>query len=327
MINCGTCGSSVPEGATFCPVCGATQKTEGTNPYQVSDAVIDAAPLVPVGRDEEGYEYNVQFGVSATISETFNAWFNSLGQLVLISLIPLIPGIVLTLVSIGVLVSLAMKKFPSLLENFEIDRLAELFGGIGVGMILVFVGFILIVMVTSLPAFMGQFKIMDEKMKHGVSQSSIWYTYMAGFKFVLPIFGFGFLLYIAMGVFILPVGLVGGSAAFSVLYVVAIMVVMSFLAARFCIFLPLMVLEGLPLFSALARSNKMVTGRTWKVMGIYGVFFAIMIAIGSGLGILGLIPILGQLVGVAAQLLLAPLQAALMFSIYAGLKSPTASFY
>ncbi|MBN2344223.1 MAG: glycerophosphoryl diester phosphodiesterase membrane domain-containing protein [Deltaproteobacteria bacterium] len=300
--------------------------SENSNPYQASDAVIDAGPIVVAPLESEDAAYQIKFGVGATIGETFDALINSLGPLILISLIPFVPAVVMTIIAIGVIISIVFQKFPHMMENFSPEALFDLVGGLGVGVLIMTVVFVILAMVFTFPSFMGQIKILDEKSRYGEPRTGIWQTYMHGFRYVLPIFGFVILVYIAMVLLMLPVALFGSLPVVAVLYVVAILGVLSFVGIRFCVTLPVMVIEELPLFAALVRSNELVKGRTWKVMGIYGVFFAVMMGIGMGMGIVGMIPVIGQLAGLAMQVLMAPLQAALMFAIYAGLRSNSPAF-
>lgn len=60
---------------------------------------------------------------------------------------------------------------------------------------------------------------------------------------------------------------------------IALIVPGLLLMARWALIVPLIVLEGLPWRASLARSNELIRGRTWSVVGI----FVVLTVIGAGL--------------------------------------------
>ncbi|MBN2719344.1 MAG: glycerophosphoryl diester phosphodiesterase membrane domain-containing protein [Deltaproteobacteria bacterium] len=332
MSHCNSCGNAFPTGAKFCAGCGAQipvlNAEPSTNPYQVSEAVIDAQPVSPPPEKEgESTGYNIRFGVSASISEMFSIWSASLGQLILISLIPMVPTFVIVLAAvIGFVVSM-VSDFSSLLHNLETGNIGNLMNGFDDvwGWVAVVVVLFIVIVAFTIPSITGQFRLLDEKTRLGEHRTSVWQAYWGSFKYTLPLIGLGVLAYVALGVASIPGILLVNIPALSVVYFLALMVFASVVGIRLSLVLPIMVIEEMPLFAAMARSNEMCTGKTWTIMGIWGVMFLVMFGIVIVLMVLNFVPVIGQLVNMFSQLALTPLQISLFFTIYAGIKSPQRS--
>jgi hypothetical protein len=92
-----------------------------------------------------------------------------------------------------------------------------------------------------------------------------------------------------------------------------------FLAARLCLYVPVIVLEGRSWRAALVRSNQLVRGRTWSVLGVLILVLLIAIAIGIVPTIAGYAweSVYGAFIGgVATDLALIPLWGTGVFVLY-----------
>jgi len=299
-----------------CPYCGAAG--ESINPYEATPAVIDAAP--PPAEQAAPQDYNVRFGPGETIGETFSLWTRALAPLFLLNLIPAIPILLLIIGAVVLVVTALSGKFAAFTSSLNPDDLSNLFTGFGAGLIVALVFIFIAIFVCVLPAVAGQFRILDDQARAREPRTGVFAAYLWGFRFILPFLGFTFVIYLAIVAAVL-VGI--PLAQLSIPLVVAWAIAMTVLAviagARLTAAIPIMVIESKSIFAAMAASNRLTAGRTLKVVGAWFVFFFVLSGVGMGLGVVALIPILGQIAAIAGQLLLTPLQAAFTFAVYAGL--------
>jgi hypothetical protein len=327
MRKCDSCGNEIPVSSTVCTFCGSPTHWSDTgashNPYQVSGAVMDAAPAATHSSEDGEFEYRVPFGVGPIIGSIFGVWSESLPKLMLAALVPFLPMTVLGIIAV-VIVAIFITSLGSVFTDFDFDRIASI--DTGITLVVTIVMFIVAFMAVGIPAFIAQMRIIDEKVRTGEHRLGAWETYWSSFRYVPPVLGMIFLIYLALIVVAIPAAFMVTVPVVMGVYIFLVAIVFTVATIRLCVAVPCMVFEKRSIFSALAESSRLVRGHVWAVMGIAGVMFMVMVGIGIVVGGMSLIPILGQLANLGANLALSPLQAAAIWAIYAGLKTPRASF-
>ena len=329
MSKCHACGNDLPVNATFCSHCGVSAHssvgTAVSNPYQVSDAVLDTGGAAPTEAMSDGeFEYNVMLGVGPIVGTIFNAWSGSLPKLMLVALVPLLPMTVLGIVAV-VLIAISATSPGSIFRNFNFDKIANIDAGVAI--VAVVVLFVVAFVAVGIPAFIGQMRILDEKARVGEHMMGAWEAYWSSFRYVPPLLGMIFIVYLALIVVAVPAAFLVKIPIAMGLYILVAAIFITIASIRICMAIPCMVFEKQSIFSAIAESNRLVKGHVWTVVGILGVMFVVMLGIGLVVGGMSLIPIIGQLANLGANLALTPLQAASIWAIYAGLKTPQKSSF
>ena len=327
MRKCDSCGNEIPVSSTVCTFCGSpvhsTDAGASHNPYQVSDAVMDAAPSEPHWPEEGELEYRVPFGVGPIIGTIFGVWSESLPRLMLAALVSLLPMTVLGIIAV-VIVAIFATSLGSVFRDFDFDRIASI--DTGIALVSTIVLFVVAFMAVGIPAFIAQMRIIDEKARTGEHRLGAWEAYWSSFRYVPPVLGMIFLIYLALIVVAIPAVFMVKMPVVMGVYIFLAAIVITVTAIQLCVAVPCMVFEKRSIFSALAKSSRLVEGHFWAVMGIAVVMFMILMGIGIVVGGMSLIPILGQLANLGANLALSPLHAAAIWAIYAGLKTPRATF-
>ena len=94
-----------------------------------------------------------------------------------------------------------------------------------------------------------------------------------------------------------------------------------FLMVRWIAVWPILAVEDVSIVTGISRSNDLTRGHFWIVTAVMLVYGVILLGISIVAGLIGLIPILGQLIAIAVQVLIQPLTFALGYTVYLALKN------
>ncbi len=300
MFICPSCGARLNEELQTCPVCGAS--FEGLDPYTQTEGLIDDAGP-EVARDAAG-EYSIGLGVSESIGAAFRLWTGALGQLVLLALIQMVLPL-----AFGIAMAVIL---PALVQD----------SGAVIG-ILVILGPVLLagMIAVSIPATIGMYLILDDHARHGGPRRSVNQAFVEGYQYLWRYLGVSLLLGLTFVLITAPiwlaVALEAGGVAF--LFGLGAAVAIIWLAVRWSVLFPALVAEDRPGIESMGRSAELVSGYWWLVFGAFVVFGLLVFGVALVVSALGLIPIVGQIISIAFQLLAGTLATAFTFAIYAGL--------
>jgi hypothetical protein len=90
------------------------------------------------------------------------------------------------------------------------------------------------------------------------------------------------------------------------------------LGARLLPLLPVIIVEDTDAFTALGRTWRLTSGRTWKLVTTALLFGAAYFGVSMALGMIGIVPIIGAFIQLAVNAILVPLCYVFMFVVYAG---------
>ena len=304
-IRCENCGCGVPTNATgACPACGQAYVGASVGALGARDYTLSPVKPGP---------YDVELGVSETLSWTFRLWADSLPRLAGLALIPyvfMIPFEVFGAVSIAMpdqIYDRAGASTPStLLAACAAVALAVLW------------------IVASLAAGAGSVHLVDEK-AHGVSISA-WSAFLAGLRHVGWLL-LGWLLAIVVAAFAVVgplapiiVSVQQGEPLVALLALpgLATTALALVVGARLAPALPAIVVEDLSLGAALTRAWTLTRGKTGIVVGASLVFTLAWLGMSTATAVLGIVPILGFVAQIVVNALLTPLIYVFPFALYAG---------
>ncbi len=307
---CSNCGRSVAPGLGTCAACGQAVGV-GASVGAFGERPVEARPMPPPG------PYNIRFGVSEPLTETFRLWSNDLGRQVLMTLIPyaaLLPlGIAF---GVWAAISLSDSGEPSTTQLVA-------FGSVGLA-------FAIVAGILMLASSAGTMLLADDKERTGGTGLGVWQAFLAGLSrsgwLILAN-----LIYVAIivALWVVPVGVPVAllveteEPLWAVGFIPALgtFVAGVWLLTRLMPLLPLIVVEELSLGAALSRAWQLTTGRALDVFLANLVFGVALMGIYMAVGIISIVPLLGMLIQLAANILLGSLQGVYAFSLYAGLVS------
>lgn len=313
-MQCSNCGYGLQAGQVSCPACGLAIGG-GASVGAFGERPVEARPLPPPG------PYNIRFGVSEPLTETFRLWSNDLGRLTLMTLIPYA---VLVPFGIGFVVWFAMAVgFENEPSTMQIGMMAALGAALGI-----------VALVLMLASNAGMMLLADDKERNsGSAALGVWQAFLAGLArsgwLVLANLLFAA---IAIGLWVVPFGvpvalwIESENPLFALGFIPALgtFVLGVWLLTRLMPIMPLIVIEELGVGAALSRSWQLTQGRTATVFLANLVFGIALMGIYMAVGIVSIIPLLGMLVQLAANIILGSLQSVYGFALYAGLVSDDA---
>lgn len=308
-MQCSNCGCGLQPGLGTCPACGIAIGG-GASVGAFGERPVEPRPMPPPG------PYNIRFGVSEPLTETFRLWGNDLGRLVLMTIIPyafLLPfG-----VGFGVwaAISLGDGGEPSMSQWVT-------FGAVGFACAIV-------AMILMLASNAGIMLLSDDKERNGGATTlGVWQAFLAGLArsgwLILANLLF---LAIVVALWVVPFGVPVAilveteEPVYALAFIPALgtFVLGVWLLTRLMPMMPLIVVEELGVGAALSRSWQLTAGRTSTVFLANLVFGFALMGIYMAVGIVSIIPLLGMLVQLAANIILGSLQSVYAFALYAGL--------
>ncbi len=261
--------------------------------------------------------YNIRFGVSEPLTETFRLWSNDLGRQVLMTLIPyaaLVPfGVAF---GIWAAVSLSNGGEPSTTQLVAMGSVGLAFG---------IVAFILM-----LAASAGTMLLADDKERTGGTGLGVWQAFLAGLSrsgwlILANLVYLGVIVALWVVPFGIPTALLIDTEnpvwAIGFIPALGTFVLGVWLLTRLMPLLPLVVVEELSLGVALSRAWQLTSGRAAEVFLANLVFGVALMGIYMAVGVISIIPLLGMLIQLAANIILGSLQGVYAFTLYAGLVS------
>jgi hypothetical protein len=307
MENCTICGMALNTGETTCPACTdiPADSFSKDNPYAATDAsILGNTPTQNELPPET--DYQIAFGVSQTVGETFSLWSETLWRLVLISLFPMIP-LVPTAIIVVVMVSGMFLDGDSDFPNAAIAV-----GAVG----------IVVMWLLQCAATAGSLLLIEDQVMYGRKQMGVFEAFMSGFSFMGRFIGLGLLIVTALTVLSIPstIFLIYQHWVLASIFGLFAMSAGCYLFVRWCAAAPIIVLEDHGIIESMGRSANMVYGNAWTVLGIQWTIMAILMGTAIVSGLIGLIPILGQLANLAINLVISPFVTVAIFTLYAGLK-------
>ncbi|MBI1946177.1 MAG: glycerophosphoryl diester phosphodiesterase membrane domain-containing protein [Deltaproteobacteria bacterium] len=309
-MQCSNCGSALAPGQATCSACGLVVGG-GASVGAFGERPVEARPMPPPG------PYNIRFGVSEPLTETFRLWGNDLGRLVLMTLIPY--GFLLPFgIGFGVWAAISMSSGgePSTTQL----------------VILGSVGFALAVVagVLMLASSAGAMLLADDKERTGGTGLGVWQAFLGGLArsgwLILANLLYVAIIVVLWGVpFAVPVALLVETEqplwALGFVPALGTFVAGVWLLTRLMPMLPLIVVEELSVGVALSRAWQLTAGRALDVFLANLVFGVALMGIYMAVGIISIIPLLGLLIQLAANIILGSLQSVYAFTLYAGLVS------
>lgn len=308
-MQCSNCGSEVGSGEGSCPSCGVAIGG-GASVGAFGERPVEARPLPPPG------PYNIRFGVSEPLTETFRLWGNDLGRL---SLMTLLPYAALIPFGVGLVVWFAVSVgFEGEPSTTQIGMMVALGGALG-----------LVALILMLASTAGAMLLADDKERNGGSAVlGVWPAFLGGLArsgwLVLANLLFAV---VGLALWVVPFGIPLAllidteNPLFALGFIPALgtFALGVWLLTRLMPILPLIVVEELSLGAAVSRSWELTRGRASTVFLANLVFGVALMGLYMAVGIVSIIPLLGMLVQLAANIILGSLQSVYAFVVYAGL--------
>ncbi len=308
-MQCSNCGCGLQPGLGTCPACG-TAIGVGASVGAFGERPVEARPMPPPG------PYNIRFGVSEPLTETFRLWGNDLGRLVLMTVIPyafLLPfG-----VGFGVWAALS---FGDGGEPSTTQLVTLVAGG---GALAIVAGILM------LASNAGIMLLTDDKERNGGAVVlGVWQAFLAGLaRSGWLVLANIVLVAVVLALFAVPFGvplailIETEEPLYALGFIPALgtFVLGVWLLTRLMPMIPLVVVEELGVGAAISRSWQLTAGRTSTVFLANLVFGVALMGIYMAVGIVSIIPLLGILVQLAANIILGSLQSVYAFALYAGL--------
>lgn len=309
-MQCSSCGGALAPGQATCSACGLAVGG-GASVGAFGERPVEARPMPPPG------PYNIRFGVSEPLTETFRLWGNDLGRLVLMTLIPyafLLPfG-----VGFGIWAAISMSGGgePSTTQLVVLGA----------------VGFALAVVagILMLASSAGTMLLAEDKERSGGTGLGVWQAFLAGLSrsgwLILANLLYLAIIVVLWGIPVaVPIALLVTTEqplwALGFVPALGTFVVGIWLLTRLMPMLPLIVVEELTVGVALSRAWQLTAGRALDVFLANLVFGVALMGIYMAVGIISIIPLLGLLIQLAANVILGSLQSVYAFTLYAGLVS------
>ena len=291
---------------------------QSNEPSQSVQPIIGDHRAWPARTEARHAPYGVSLNAGELLTRAWTAWRDDAGRLIGITAIPyaLMMGVVVMGV-IGVVAS-----------GFDIDHLDDSgpFIGLAIGGGL---GLFISIMLLFVAAAAGTFLVVEERLRgeskgltavgailaglSSLGRLMVSYAVIGGGMTVLlaPVMALGFYAITAESFAI-------GGAAIALLFPVGIA---AFIASmRLFAVGPIVVIEDVGAFEGIRRSWAMTRGNFGDIFVAFLVFGAIMIGINMATSILGIIPIVGALVQLAAGVVIGSLQSVYIFLVYAALR-------
>jgi RNA polymerase subunit RPABC4/transcription elongation factor Spt4 len=301
MKTCHICGAAILEKERVCPTCGNSATAD---PYAPGEALVAEVPPESSGVALSSEDYGVKLGLEAVLTKALNLWAGSLGTLVVTQIL-------------WIVVSL-----PFIIVFFIMAATGELHSSNprwGLAGLLIFFGLAIVPAATVSQS--AALLVLEDRARGREPSLSALSALRGGVRFI------GRLLLAGIGIGALAV--LSFVPAFVLLlyqeWALGFFAFFPSLAVCFYIWIwavPLqsvLVIDDLALGPGLRRTGELLRGCKWRVLG-YNVMGWLVIATLSGaLGFVGLVPILGQIITLTAQLLLMPLWYSIFFSLYAAL--------
>ena len=296
MNTCRKCGKEFEAGAGVCGYCGEPVENEGANAVRPGSGT----GLFPDG---------IAFSVNAIIESGFRLWIKALG-----------PLIILQLITFSVIAALVV-----LMIIFAVLFFGPDFGLPAVkSIVAAAVPAVIAAVAVSLAATAGSYMLIEDYSEQGDKKREIKSALMDGFR-KLPAMLCAVMAYAACVIICAAPGLVVMAVlrdmlAAGALLLLAGMAGMLYLFIRMYPLFPVIVLENRDAAESIKRAWELTGGRWWKIFGIVLVISLIFFGIGIGIGIVGFIPVLGQIAYVGMQIFLAPLNTVFSYCCYDALK-------
>jgi hypothetical protein len=299
-MRCPHCGVSLASGTSLCTACGVA-----TSVAPMADRGYRPAPLPPG-------PYDVVLGPSETLSAAFRMWSRDWGRLVVLALLPLLASLPL-MIGAGVFAALRAKQGePSLTEWIA-------YGGVAaVAMLLLALGYL---------ASMGAvIATVDERERTGHTSLTIWEAFLHGLSksgrlFVVA--AVTMLVGMVVGAGVAPIAVAVSTE--QPLALLGLVVGVPLIAGAIWLLLRLSplwvvaVVEDIPLGATFGRAFALTHGELGNIFVCGLVYGVVAFGINMAAGIIGIIPIFGWLVQIAASLALMSLGPTWQFALYAGL--------
>ncbi|OGQ10367.1 MAG: hypothetical protein A2138_26685 [Deltaproteobacteria bacterium RBG_16_71_12] len=309
-MQCSNCGCALAPGQATCSACGLAVGG-GASVGAFGERPVAPRPMPPPG------PYNIRFGVSEPLTETFRLWGNDLGRLVLMTLIPyafLLPfGVGF---GIWAAISMADGGEPSTAQLVVLGA----------------VGFALAVVagILMLASSAGTMLLAEDKERTGGTGLGVWQAFLAGLSrsgwLILANLIYVAIIVALWGVPVaVPIALLVSTEqplwALGFVPALGTFVLGIWLLTRLMPMLPLIVVEELSVGVAASRAWQLTAGRAVDVFMANLVFGVALMGIYMAVGIISIIPLLGLLIQLAANVILGSLQSVYAFTLYAGLVS------
>lgn len=309
-MQCSNCGGALAPGQGTCSTCGQAMGV-GASVGAFGERPVAARPMPPPG------PYNIRFGVSEPLTETFRLWSNDLGRQVLMTLIPY-AALVPFGVAFGVWVAVAMSDGgdPSTTQLVA-------FGSVGLA-------FAIVAGILMLASSAGTMLLADDKERTGGTALGVWQAFLAGLSrsgwlILANVLLVGVIVVLWVVPFGIPIALLVDTEnpiwALGFVPALGTFVLGVWLLTRMMPLLPLIVVEELSLGAALTRAWQLTSGRAGEVFLANLVFGVALMGIYMAVGIISIVPLLGMLIQLAANIILGSLQGVYAFTLYAGLVS------
>ena len=257
----------------------------------------------------------IRFDVGALLGSTFQTWVDNLGPLIGLCVLAFLPMLVVAGAAAGGAYFLTQ-------DGSTTGMIAMGVGGTAAAVAL---------MMAALATLAGSFLMLEERVRHEPRTLTVVNAFKQGFGYAGRAF-FGYLL--VMLPFVIPALSMAGfamSVGFeihdnrSIAGMVAVfgltMLPMIYFVLRLSALLPALVVEDLSVGVALQRSLELTRGRVGTLFVTYLLFGMISFVAMFFVALLGIIPILGQLVGLAFQVCTYPLSMVVPFILYAGMRT------
>lgn len=310
MKTCPNCSSLMEDAALRCPSCGSLidEKSVIDDPYVPTRAGIHNAEAPRPNADADHADYGISFGVGDTIEAAFKLWSGSLVQLVLISLFPL-----LLVFASGIFMAIAV---PTMALESTVGE------SVWVAMLAVALILFLVVITTSYASYAGMLLMLHEKSRKGAIGFGVWEAFRRGLRHVWRLLGFSSIFVLIIIATYLPaaIGWISEVWALASIATLGGIIAALYLMIKLSLSYIIIVVEDRPVIESIKTSLNMVRGHGWTILGIGALAMMMGFGVGIVTGIVSLIPILGQLVGLGVNLLLAPFFVSLGFAMYAGIK-------
>jgi hypothetical protein len=313
-VRCTRCGCAIDPNAFACAACGAACGVSASSAPSSAPSSAGAlgdrryeTPPAPVA------QYDIALGATASLAATFKLWSENLARLSVLGFVPY--ALLIPLAGAGALAAMAPSDTFGNLDGFDGMWPLLVAGGVAVGALFMVLAF----------ASMGAcVHVVDEKTQ-GVDVPVIT-ALLASLKHV----GWLFVAYLVLGVLMTAavavpaVPLIWGMSEDSyaiaslALPLCAVTAGLFVMCARLLPTLPIIVVEDRDAFTALSRAWRLTSGRTTTVVCAALLFGLAYFGVSMAVAMIGIVPIVGALVQMAANAVLVPLCYVFAFVVYAG---------
>jgi len=262
--------------------------------------------------------YGVSLNAGELLTRSWTMWKDDAARLTGITAIPY--ALMMGLVVIGAV--------GAVVSGFDVDHLEDSgpFIGLAIGG---GIGFFISVMLLFVAAAAGSFLVVEERLRGESKGLTAVGAILAGLSSLGRLMAAYLVVGGGMTVLMAPVAALGfyamyaesfaaGGAAVALLFPVCIVAFVASL--RLFAAGPIVVVEDVGAIEGLRRSWAMTRGNFGDIFVAFLVFGAIMMGINIGTSILGIIPIVGMFVQLAAGVVMGSLQSVYMFLMYAALR-------